>query len=119
MRSIFPLVMSLLVCVCLQAFSYPLSPFALYMLSTIPCGWSIINSLKGPMTETDYIIREIRMIRVDVLVELAIFLMRKYVKFLVSFVIGWIVAPCLLIKAIRDIVYAVRVRKKKIRTERG
>jgi hypothetical protein len=83
--------------------------FTLYMFSSIPAGWYVINRILDwiiPRWNTDIII----IWRLDILILLKA--VKNYmilaIKLLPSFLIGWVVAPYFLYQAGRDITLMVK-----------
>lgn len=92
MTSLFPMII-VSVTYYVQMVSFPYQPFFMYIISAIPAGWSMLNRYKQQMTETDRIIRAIRMQNTDGIYELIFYFIKKVIKLAVAFAIGWLMVP--------------------------
>lgn len=112
MNSLFPLLLGIIIYRTLMvAFPNGLLP-TYYVLAAIPAGWSMINKHRIPLSDTEYLAKEIRRQRIDPFYELAFFLIRKLLKLGVSFIIGWILVPYLLFEVVNGVVKLIKKRKK-------
>ena len=110
MNSLFPLILGCIVYY-VQLVSFPNQSLSMYLISTIPAGWSMLNRYKRPKTDTDIIIREIRALHTDGLFDLVFFSIRKSFKLALAFTIGWLMVPFLVCEVVSEIVSSIRAKK--------
>lgn len=112
MNSLFPLLLGIIIYHTLMVAFPDGMLLTYYVLAAIPAGWSMINNHRIPLSDTEYLAKEIRRQRIDPFYELAFFLIRKLLKLGVSFIIGWILVPYLLFEVVNGVVQLIKKRKK-------
>lgn len=112
MNSLFPLLLGIIIYRALMDTFPDGQLLTYYVLAAIPAGWFMINKHRMPLTDTEYLAREIRRQKIDPLYELAYFIIRKLLKLGVAFTIGWILAPYLIFEVIYGVVQLIKKSKK-------
>lgn len=103
MNRLFPLILGGILYY-VQTLFFSIDPFSMYLISSIPAGWFMLNRYRRPLTDNDIIIREIRRQRLDGMFELLFFAIRKTTKLAIAFTIGWIMVPYLMFEIMSRIV---------------